>query len=111
MQGYAYGKGVYFSAQYQVSKGYSSYGLTPSREGLILLCQVALGNEYNGSIGSTSSNYVLEHIKTVQSTAPGGGRPHKTEEIKLNGVKVTVPCGEALTTGKSTWANIVYNTN
>jgi len=29
MQGYAYGKGVYFSAQYNVSKAYSRYGLTP----------------------------------------------------------------------------------
>ena len=24
---------------------------------------------------------------------------------------MTVPCGELLPTGKSTWANIVYNTN
>ena len=53
---------------------------------------------------------VLGGGKCLVSFTPEMAKVH-TIEIKLNGVKMTVPCGELLPTGKSTWANIVYNTN
>ncbi|KAG0710317.1 Poly [ADP-ribose] polymerase 1 [Chionoecetes opilio] len=89
--GYMFGKGVYFADMVSKSANYCSTSKTNST-GIILLCEVALGNMYE----RTGAEYV-EKLPAGKHSTKGVGRtcPDPTATLKLEG-DVEVPLGKAL---------------
>lgn len=85
--GYMFGKGVYFADMVSKSAGYS---IGSSNIGLMLLCEVSLGNVYE----KTSAEYIEELPEKYHSTKGlGNTAPDENESIFTDGVEI--PLGKA----------------
>jgi len=85
--GYMFGKGIYFADMVSKSANYCSTNKT-NNTGLLMLCDVALGNMYE----RTKAEYVEKLGAGLQSTkGVGKTEPNKEGWKELDGA--TVPCG------------------
>ncbi|KAI3380013.1 hypothetical protein SNEBB_000031 [Seison nebaliae] len=108
--GYMFGKGVYFADMVSKSANYCCTSRT-NNTGLLLLCEVALGNTWD----KFNSHYVTKLPKNFHSTK-GCGRTAPSEEGNLvlpEGLEIPMGKGEKMGNSSSLLYNefIVYDTN
>ncbi|KAJ4768136.1 Poly [ADP-ribose] polymerase [Rhynchospora pubera] len=109
VNGYAFGKGVYFADMFSLSAGFSR--IWPSGPGVLLLCEVALG-EMNELFSSNCNAHNLPNGK-LSTKGVGTIAPDKSEYEIIEG-GVVVPLGEpkqvqSITSCISYNQYIVYN--
>ncbi|XP_033328280.2 poly-(ADP-ribose) polymerase [Megalopta genalis] len=102
--GYMFGKGIYFADMVSKSANYCCTN-SQNNTGLLLLCEVALGNMYE--------RYAADFIEKLPSgkhstfgrgqTQPDPEKSHKTND------GVEIPCGTAMTTKLPKKSSLLYN--
>ena len=114
VSGYAYGKGVYFADQLALSAGYTRYHIS-NKTGLLLLCQVALGNQMFTGCDCNLHTKVIKSKNFDSATSQGGGVPNPKDDVikkeKIGGKvqEYKVPLGKTNNGGYSQF--MVYNTD
>merc|ERR1719431_2179929 len=89
MTGYMFGKGIYFADMVSKSANYCSTNRT-NNTGLLMLCEVALGNMYE----RTKAEYVEKLEPGLHSTKGVGKTEPDPQGMKeLDGVKVPAGLG------------------
>ncbi|XP_014212183.1 poly [ADP-ribose] polymerase [Copidosoma floridanum] len=102
--GYMFGKGIYFADMVSKSANYCCTN-TQSPTGLLLLCDVALGNMYE----CYHADYVTKLPHGTHSTwGRGQTQPDPTQSVKLK-KGVEVPCGPGIPADLKQSSSLLYN--
>lgn len=101
--GYMFGKGIYFADMVSKSANYCSTTKS-NNTGLMLLCDVALGNMYE----RTEADYI-EKLPAGYHSTKGLGKtaPDPAGDRQLDGV--TVPCGKGVKAAGVGSTSLLYN--
>lgn len=89
LNGSAFGRGIYFADS--VSKSFNYCHADGSGVGLVLVCEVALGET---QLVSQATFDDRPPTKYDSRTALGIHRPRTEKNVKINGCEVGVPCGK-----------------
>ncbi|XP_066587156.1 poly [ADP-ribose] polymerase [Prorops nasuta] len=102
--GYMFGKGIYFADMVSKSANYCCTN-TQNPTGLIMLCEVALGNIYE----RYEADYIEKLPKGKHSTKGCGQTQPDPEKTKVLPDGVTVPCGPPVPVNLKKKSALLYN--